>query len=240
MTGPEIAAAGKAVAAPAGRMALRALAARHPVRLELIDEALDYMRAWVVVTPQRIDRATAPEGLPPNELREWLVNEQEAIASGEGFATLVVTNTSKQYIRIAGLAAEVVDRGPGYPGSRVECEPAGASDVEGVFFDLDVVPSTALTDRWPDEQPPSQDHFRRRQVALSPEESINFALRAKSAAGYCRWRPVVTVVVGRRRVTASTDLTLELSSSQHAEKLAYRWWERPQRIVTVAEAHPQG
>lgn len=218
------------VAAPILRWTRGRLLERRPLTVTFIDEPLDYMRAWVVVTPARV-RDPVPRGLTMSELREWLVTEHQAVAAGQGFATMVLTSRAKVPVRLVGLRAEVVERQSAFIGSSIRYPPAGASDVEGVFFDLDSPDKEALADAWPDDQPPSRGYPRTRQVQLLPGESLTFGVRVATADAYCRWRPVVTAEVRGRSVTLRPALALEVSGTgSTTERLQWEWWEQPPRL----------
>lgn len=222
---------------PLGRLASAAVSRvsgrareRRPLEVAEAEEPLNHMRAWNVVTPSRLEQGVAP-AVGMLEARQWLVSRYRAVACAEGFATVVFTNRTKQMVRLTALRAEVVERQPPYGGTLVEYDPAGASEVEGVFFDLDSAGKAAQLDAWPADQASAPDYFRVRQVQLRPGEAQTFAVRAGTETDYCQWRIIATAVIRGRERQATGRRTYEVSAAKaNIRVLAWQWWEQPPRL----------
>lgn len=203
---------------------------RRPVDIELVEEPLDYQRAWTVVTPKPVNRAV-PAHLSMLQLRKYFVEQEGAVASRRGYARLTITGRTRAIVRVTDLSAKIVKRTAALQGSQVDYSPAGASDVEGIYFNLDDPDAVAMLDPWPEE--PVQPYFGSRHVQLSQGESVTFRVQVAAEACCYRWTIEVEAkpAGGRRRRVRSEQTIRTSGASTVAERLLWAWWEQPQKLI---------
>lgn len=193
-------------------------------------------RGWSLVTAGAVRRAAGPTQLRDTALRSWFIRTFDAVACDELVVRLTVTNRRHVTMRLTDVHAFIQVERPALDGTRIDHDPAGAADAEGVLLDLDSGGGVALADRWP--EPSTVPYFSRRAVELAPEESVTFVVRL---TGHQRFYEFRLRVSGSRPdgtdsfVQAAPFVHRLSGASAAAPTLLWAWWEQPPGLRTPEE-----
>ncbi|MBF5082336.1 hypothetical protein [Quadrisphaera sp. INWT6] len=206
---------------------------REAPAITVTELTMNYLRTWDLVTPQQLRLEDGPTQLNETDIRGWFVRNRAAVPAAETFLLVEVTGQTKAVTRITDLGPEVITVEDSYTGAYVLSPPAGASDVENIFFDLDKPHRGALLDLWPEEQPPNRPYFLNRSIHLGPQESVTFVVRARTDLSKVTWRLRIAYRIGglRERTWVSKEQWTVSSAHRVSQRLLWRWWKEPRGLI---------
>jgi hypothetical protein len=176
--------------------------------------------------------AAAPERMGSRDVHEWLL-ARGAIDFHETQLTVVMTNVSKEPLRVTNMRVEVVERRTPLQGTLINCPTAGASSVLLLVVDLDD-PEPAVWE-WQEDGNRTRvgtvPYFARGRIALSPGEVHEIFLVVQTSMSWCRWHLCIDFeLAGKTRSVVAPVSPRQLQTSGRptggfANELDYAWYD---------------